>query len=99
MLWVFGLLDQPGRIDEADVAEGLREVAELLAGGLVDLLGQQAGVVDVAHRVLEHGSGTANRPASARTRASQRVQSRNVPSLPATPSTPHTTQQQRERRL
>ena len=36
------LVDRPGRDDQPDVAEGLREVPELLATGGVDLLRQEA---------------------------------------------------------
>jgi hypothetical protein len=35
----FCLIDGPGRVDETDMAERLREVAEQLAGGRVDLFG------------------------------------------------------------
>ena len=45
-----GLVDLPRGRDQADVAEGLREVAEQLAAGGVDLLRQQAEVVRVAGR-------------------------------------------------
>src|SRR5262249_44738717 len=41
-----GLGDRPGGVDEADMAERLREVADQFSAGRVDLLGQQAHVVD-----------------------------------------------------
>src|SRR3954454_5142804 len=41
------------RDDQADVAEGLREVAEQLAVGRLDLLGQEAEVVRVAGELVE----------------------------------------------
>src|SRR3974377_2364862 len=47
------LADGPGGVDQADMAERLREVADHLAAGPVDLLGQQAHVVDRSHRALE----------------------------------------------
>jgi hypothetical protein len=48
-----GLVDLVGGRDQADVAVGLREVAELLAVGRVDLLAEQAEVVRVAGELLE----------------------------------------------
>src|ERR1700760_1408831 len=42
--------------DQRQVAEGLREVAELLAGS-VDLLGEQAEVVGVGVHLLEYQPG------------------------------------------
>src|ERR1700676_1612236 len=36
-----GLVDLPRRVDQADVAEGLGKVPEVLTGAAVDLLGQQ----------------------------------------------------------
>src|SRR6516164_3047062 len=52
-----GLGDGPGSVDQADVAERLREVADHLTAGRVDLLGQQADVVDRRHRPLEGRRG------------------------------------------
>src|SRR5215831_11424972 len=45
--------DCPGGVDQPDVAERLREVADHLAAAGVDLLGEQADVVDRRHRPLE----------------------------------------------
>src|SRR5215207_6145014 len=50
----FGLADRPGRVDQPDVAEGLREVAQQLAGVRVDLFRQQSNVVDERDRPVEH---------------------------------------------
>src|SRR5438046_1328001 len=50
-----GLADGPRRVDEADVTERLREVAEQFPGRRVDLLGEQSQVVAVADGSLEHG--------------------------------------------
>src|SRR6516164_7554476 len=58
MIGVFlGLADGPGGVDQADMAEGLREVADHLTAGHVDLLGQQADVVDRRHGPLEGRRG------------------------------------------
>src|SRR5262245_12069710 len=46
-------IDVPGGGDQADVAERLREVAHQLAGGDLDLLGEQAKVVGVAGEAVE----------------------------------------------
>src|SRR5690242_15001166 len=54
---LLGLADRPRRVDEPNVAERLREVAEQLAGRRVDLLGEQPDVVDVRRRPLEDGGG------------------------------------------
>ncbi len=51
------LVDLPGGGDQPDVAEGLREVAELLAVRGVDLLGEQAEVVRVARELVEQRLG------------------------------------------
>src|SRR5207302_2317887 len=45
VLLALGLADRPGGVDEPDVAEGLREVAEQLAGLGIDLLGEESEVV------------------------------------------------------
>src|SRR3974390_878332 len=47
----------PGRVDEPDVAERLREVAEELIADLIDLFGQPTDVIDEGGAPLEHGSG------------------------------------------
>src|SRR5215211_2137247 len=47
------LVDLRGGGDQADVAERLREVAELLPIGRVNLLRQQAEIVRVARELLE----------------------------------------------
>src|ERR1700750_3145802 len=47
--------------DQRQVAEGLREVAELLAGA-ADLLGEQAQVVSVGVHLLEHQPGLLQPP-------------------------------------
>src|SRR3954453_11353603 len=52
-----GLRDRPRGVDQADVAEGLGEVAEQLSRRRVDLLGEQAEVVAVAGRGLEDLAG------------------------------------------
>ena len=56
--------DGPRGVDQADVAERLREVAEQVTGVRVDLLGEQPHVVDVADGPLEHrrGPGRPDRP-------------------------------------
>ena len=46
-----------GSDDQPDVAEGLRCVAQQLAGGGVDLLGEQADVVGVADELVEQSLG------------------------------------------
>src|SRR2546422_1864439 len=51
------LRDRPRCVDQPDVAEGLGEVPQQLARGLVDLLGQQAHVVGEGDRALEHLAG------------------------------------------
>src|SRR5204863_4454698 len=51
-------VDLVGGRDQADVAERLREVAELLAVLGVDLLGQQAEIVRVAGELREQLLGT-----------------------------------------
>jgi hypothetical protein len=61
------LADRPGRVDEADVAERLREVADQLARLGIDLLGEQSDVVDEADRALE--GRRAPRPGRRRARA------------------------------
>jgi hypothetical protein len=50
---LLSLADGPGGVDQADVAERLREVADHLVAFGVDLLGQQADVVDRRRRPLE----------------------------------------------
>jgi len=50
-------MDGPRGIDQPNVAEGLGKVAEVLATLRVDLLGQQADVVDVTVGSLEHLAG------------------------------------------
>src|SRR5215469_6606654 len=52
-----GLGDSPGGVDQANMAESLREVADHLTGAGVDLLSKQADVVDGGHRPLEGRSG------------------------------------------
>src|SRR5439155_26325566 len=47
------LVDLVGGGDQSDVAEGLGEVAELLAVRRVDLLGEQAEVVRIAGELVE----------------------------------------------
>src|SRR5712692_5380279 len=47
------LRDGPGRIHEADVTEGLREVAQQFASRRVYLLGEQPDVIHIGHRPLE----------------------------------------------
>src|SRR5690242_4878219 len=53
-----GLGDGPGRVHQPDVAEGLGEVAEQLTRRGIDLLGEQADVVDVADGALEDLPGS-----------------------------------------
>jgi len=50
-------MDGPRGVDQPDVAECLGKVTELLAGLRVDLLGEQADVVDVPHGSVEHVAG------------------------------------------
>src|SRR6266545_2745742 len=53
---LLGLGDGPRGVDQPDVAERLREVADHLAVAGVDLLGQQPDIVDGGHGTLEgHG--------------------------------------------
>src|SRR5208283_4805326 len=47
----------PGRVDEPDMAERLREVAKELPGDWIDLLGQQADLIDEGGGTLENGPG------------------------------------------
>jgi len=47
------LADRPRRVDQADVAEGLRKVADQLARLGIHFLREQADIVDEADRVLE----------------------------------------------
>src|SRR3982074_1155275 len=54
---VFSLRNGPGRVDQSDVAEGLRKVPERLTAGRVDLLREQAHVVGVGAGSLEGRSG------------------------------------------
>src|SRR6266542_6224764 len=51
------LRDGPRRVDEPDVAEGLREVPQQLTGLFVDLLGQEPDVVGKRDGAFEHGPG------------------------------------------
>ena len=51
--WSLSLRNGPGRIDEADVTEGLREVAQQLVTGRINLLGEQADIVGVGNRLFE----------------------------------------------
>src|SRR5207244_6128755 len=53
----FRLGDCPRGVDQADVAERLREVAEHLARAWLDFLGEQADVVGERDRLLEDASG------------------------------------------
>src|SRR5438874_7485247 len=57
-----GLGDSPGGIDQSDMAERLREVAEQFAGGGVDLLGEQADIVDERRRLREDALGPLDLP-------------------------------------
>jgi hypothetical protein len=54
----FGALELDGGVDEAHVAEGLREGAQLLAAVGVDLLGEEADVVGPAKQLLEEIAST-----------------------------------------
>ena len=73
--------------DQPDVAERLREVAELLVVLGVDLLGQQPEVIRVADELVEAApSARSTSPAWASARASQNEQITNVPSSPLGPS-------------
>src|SRR5262249_23204390 len=54
---LLGLADGPGGVDQADMAECLREVADHFAAGHVDLFSQQADVVDRCHRPLKGRRG------------------------------------------
>jgi hypothetical protein len=48
-----GLVDLPRRRDQADVAESLGKVAEMLSSSAVDLLGQQPKVVGESRQTRE----------------------------------------------
>src|SRR5215471_15473228 len=52
-----GLGDCPGCVDQPDMAERLREVSDHLAAAGVDLLSEQANVVDRRNRPLERRRG------------------------------------------
>src|SRR2546423_11116605 len=54
--------DGPRRVDQPDVAERLREVAEELARAFVDLLGQQPDIVGVLDGPFEHLPGLFDPP-------------------------------------
>lgn len=54
----FSLRDRAGRIDETDVAEGLREVAEHLTRRRIGFLSQQADAADERDGTFEHLSGS-----------------------------------------
>src|ERR1700722_13980528 len=54
----FGFRNGPSRVDEPDVAEGLRKVAQEFSADGIDLLGEEADVVDEGCRTLEDGAGT-----------------------------------------
>src|SRR5579863_9493051 len=51
------LRDGPSRVDEADMAERQREVAKEFPADWIDLLGQQADLIDKGGSTLEHGPG------------------------------------------
>ena len=53
----FALRNCPGRVDEPDMAERLREVAKELLDDWIDLLGQQADLIDEGGGTLENGQG------------------------------------------
>ena len=54
---IAGAIDVGGGVDQADVAERLREVAELLAARGVDLLGEQAQIIGVTGQTVEQRRG------------------------------------------
>ena len=77
-----------GGVDEADVGERLREVAELAAARRVVLLGEQPDVVARARAGARTSRARRpSRPMSARLSASQNEQGRNAPSPAGSPST------------
>ena len=81
--------DRPGGVDQRQVGQALREVAEEGAGGGVDLLRVEADVVGEADELVHQrrgivGAGRMRASAS----ASQNEQVRNAPSPPARPSSP-----------
>src|ERR1700689_2307073 len=47
----------PGRVDKPDMAERLREVAKELPADWINLLGQQADLIDEGGGTLENGPG------------------------------------------
>src|SRR5260370_4306043 len=55
--WSLRLRDGPGCIHEADVTEGLREVAQQLVTRWIYLLGEQADVIRIGNRVFEGRPG------------------------------------------
>ncbi len=61
-----GLRNGPGRVDEPDMAEGLGEIAQEFSAVGIDLLGEQADVVDERGRPLEDGARPPGCPARAR---------------------------------
>ena len=67
------------------MAERLREVAKELPADWIDLLGQQADLIDEGGGTLENGPGRTGWPAWARAWASQKVHKRKVPSSPSRP--------------
>src|SRR5437763_5587667 len=56
------LRDGPGCIHEADVTEGLREVAQQLVARRIYLLGEQANVIRIANRLFEGLPGLLDLP-------------------------------------
>src|SRR5437588_11487510 len=56
------LRDGPGCIHEANVTEGLREVAQQLVPRRIDLFGEQADVIGIGNRVFEGRPGLLDLP-------------------------------------
>ena len=83
-----GSLEGEHRLDEGGVGEGLRVVAEVLAGGGVHLFAEEAERSAEREELVEQRLGLAMRPVRARAWTSQNEQGRNAPSPPARPSVP-----------
>src|SRR6266566_1003907 len=60
--WSLRLRDGPGCIHEADVTEGLREVAQQLVTCWIYLLGEQADVIRIGNRMFEGRPGLLDLP-------------------------------------
>src|SRR5688572_26432234 len=74
-----------GRADQREMSEGLRKVAELLAGG-PDLLRVQPDVVRVGEHLFEGKATLIQAPGAGQRSTHQKEHSEKVASSPASPS-------------